>query len=139
MRNISARFLFLSLFLAFSFMTGYDCYAQEFAREKREGRKVKRSFPELFKSSKHRGGSGHHKEYISIYKTTAVGAYSGNACAQRAANSMGFQFVLHYANCEKEHSKLNNFLHNQGAYISIIFKNGIFWKHRFKKRAQACL
>lgn len=135
MKSIWCTVLFVFVFIVSVFIGNIDCYGQNYSKSHRSGKKIEKQYPSLFRNKK---GSSHHKSYITIYATTAAEAHSGNPCAQRAANRMGFQYMLHYAHCEKNHSKVNNFFHNQTAYIGILFKNGPFWKRRFRKLAAEC-
>ncbi len=104
-------------------------------KKKKSSRENSSSITNIQKKKGHSPG----EQIIQIYCTGTRQAYSGNACAGRAAHRMGFQYILHYADGTKSSSsKFYNWVHNQGAYFQIAFKNGPFWKHRFRRLMKEC-
>lgn len=71
-----------------------------------------------------------------IYITSTEGTYYGNPCVEEVAANMGFHYTLMYGYAGE---KVHYWLGNQSKYFLLMFRNGPFWRHRYKKKVRECV
>lgn len=78
------------------------------------------------------------KQYKTIYKREAYGAFLGNKCVEESTRKMGFNYELVPKHGPGRKSATAVFLHNSGTKFLLMFKNGPFWQLRLRKQIDAC-
>ncbi|TRX56104.1 hypothetical protein FNH22_17140 [Fulvivirga sp. M361] len=78
------------------------------------------------------------RDIIHWVKPTAKGLYMGNKCVDELTYSMGFVYLIQVKGQTGYKSETNRLLHNLGAKIRILFRNGPFWKFKLKKKTKEC-
>lgn len=75
-----------------------------------------------------------HKKLIEVFKQDTKNLMYGNICVIEHTHKMGFEYVVEHNNT----GAWGNFFHNRISYLRIMFKNGLFWRHKLKLRIQDC-
>jgi hypothetical protein len=78
------------------------------------------------------------KQYKTIYKREAYGAFLGNKCVEESTRNMGFNYELVPKQGPGRKTAVAVFLHNSGTRFLLMFKNGPFWQLRLRKQIDAC-
>ena len=81
-----------------------------------------------------------HKErrMVFIIKNEPGGLLIGNRCFEKATRSFGFEYLMQPKGQPGNRSGTNRFMHNLGAKITLVFRNGPFWKSRLNKKEKEC-
>ncbi len=75
-----------------------------------------------------------HKKLIEVFKQDTKGLMYGNICVVEVTHKMGFEYVVEHDGS----GALGNFFHNRVSYLRIMFRNGLFWRHKLKLRIEDC-
>ena len=81
-----------------------------------------------------------HKEKRLIHwmKTSPKGLLTGNKCMEEVTNEMGFVYLIQLKGQAGYKSEFNRLIHNFGAKMGILVRNGPFWKLKLKKKTNEC-
>ena len=86
------------------------------------------------------------RKYEKKTRTVLIGIYSkdpsetlmGNECVESYTRELGFEYVYPFSSPGVPRNDLYIFANNRWNGLRLIFKNGLFWKRRVKKRIKAC-
>lgn len=83
-------------------------------------------------------GPREKKSYRTIYRQNAYGIFLGNKCVEESIRNMGFRYELVPRQGPGSKSAMGVFLHNTGAKIVLLFRNGPFWQCRLRRKIDNC-
>ena len=75
------------------------------------------------------------EKLVEIRKTSTKNTYTGNLCAEETARKYHFKYVF-------DHDGGNGFRHffpNQFKLLMLTFKNGLFWRSRYRHELKDCI
>jgi hypothetical protein len=75
--------------------------------------------------------------YLKIRKSNTKHTYIGNMCAEETTKQ--YHFVYEVDHVAGMSNKLRYFVGNQFKIFYLTFKNGIFWRVRFKRDLKNCI
>ena len=78
------------------------------------------------------------KRPIQWIKNDSEGLLLGNLCMQEVTNDMGFVYLIQVKDTPGYKDEFGRLVHNFGAKVGIMFRNGPFWKFRLKKERKNC-
>ncbi|MFN8437127.1 MAG: hypothetical protein U0V72_05745 [Cytophagales bacterium] len=77
------------------------------------------------------------KKYLKLKKTNSKNTYTGNMCAEEITRAYNFEYeVDHVAGMG---SAVRYYIGNQFKIFYLNFKNGLFWRYRFKRDLRNCI
>ena len=86
------------------------------------------------------------RKYEKKTRTALIGLYSkdpaetlmGNECVESYTRELGFEYVYPFSSPGIPRNDLYIFANNRWNGLRLMFKNGLFWKRKVKKRIKAC-
>ncbi|MEO1052351.1 MAG: hypothetical protein AAFX87_17085 [Bacteroidota bacterium] len=81
-----------------------------------------------------------HKKKRIVYwiKKDGKGLLLGNKCFEDFTHRMGFEYLLQPKGSAGNRSEFGRLLHNFGTKLTILFRNGPFWKFKLNKQREEC-
>ena len=89
------------------------------------------------KSRKSHKKSNNKKVRYILKKNTQNTSY-GNPCVMEITRSKGFEYLVTLKGQPGYESEMQRGFHNFGVNISLLFRNGPFWKSGLKKKIADC-
>lgn len=129
-KNISILFLFLFGFSAFSQVESDD----EVIQEEIDFRDKKTNNIEN-QIVQHASLVEKEEKLVEIRKTNTRNTYTGNLCADEIARKYHFKYVFDHDGG----NGIRYFVANQLKFMRLTFKNGLFWKARYRHELRDCV
>ncbi len=85
-----------------------------------------------------KGDRPKRREIKYIIKKDTKGFLPGNKCYEEVTRGMGFQYLAVPKGQAYYETEFDRNLHNLGAKIIILLRNGIFWKIKVNKAYKKC-
>jgi hypothetical protein len=79
-----------------------------------------------------------NRRNIQWIKNDSEGLLLGNLCMQQVTDDMGFEYLIQVKGTPVYKDEFSRLIHNFGAKIGIMFRNGPFWKFKLKKERKNC-
>ena len=79
-----------------------------------------------------------NKRPIQWIKNDTEGLLLGNLCMTEVTEAMGFEYLIQVKGNPDYKDEFGRLIHNFGAKIGIMFRNGPFWKFKLKKERKNC-
>jgi len=84
------------------------------------------------------GENGKDRNLVFIIKKDTKKFLAGNDCFENVTEKMGFKYIAVPKGQPYYASEFERLIHNFGAKMVILFKNGPFWKLRINKTYKKC-
>ncbi len=76
-------------------------------------------------------------KYVKIRKSNTKHTYTGNMCADETTKQ--YHFVYEFDHIAGMGNRMRYFVGNQIKIFFLTFKNGVFWRVRYKKDLKNCI